>query len=538
MKHPMTVATKLFAGALLATLCSLASAQVTYQRLVDADKTPEDWLTYSGAYHSQRFSALKQIDKSNVAQLRPTWTYQVQRGGLIEASPIVADGVMYVTEPPSTVSALDVRTGKRLWTWSPEMPQDVFAPARFLVNRGVAVLDDTVFVGTMDAQMVALDAKTGAVRWNVKVGDNKMGYGITSAPLALKDKIVVGIGGAEAGIRGFIDAYDPKTGKLAWRTYTIPAPGEPGAETWSKTDSWKTGGGSTWTTGSYDPELNLLYWGVGNPGPDYNGDVRPGDNLYTNCLLALDPATGKIKWHFQFTPHDTHDWDATEIAVLFNAKIDGKDRKLVAMANRNAFYYVIDRVTGKYITAMPYARQNWADGLDANGRPILKPNMDPNDKGVLVYPHWAGAANWHSPAYSPITQMLYQNTREMGSVMKKGDGKFVPGKLYEGGSFEPIIDERDAFGAVRALEATTGKTKWEFKISSPPLAGVLATAGGLVFSGTNEGNFFALDADNGKPLWDFNVGGAIRANPIAYAVDGKEYVMISAGTTMFVFALP
>jgi alcohol dehydrogenase (cytochrome c) len=519
-------------------LGSTATAQVSYQRLLDAEKTPADWLTYSGSYQSQRFSPLKEIDKSNVARLRPVWTYQARRGGLIEASPIVADGVMYVTEPPSTVTALDVRTGKALWSWTPEMPQNVWVPSLFPVNRGVAVLDDMVFVGTLDAHMVGLDAKTGALRWRVNVGDNKLGYGITSAPLALNGMIITGIAGAEAGIRGFIDAYEPKTGKRLWRTYTVPAPGERGSETWGRAKSWETGGGSTWLTGSYDPQLNLLYWPTGNPAPDYNGDVRPGDNLYTCSLLALDPKTGKIKWHFQYTPHDVHDWDANEIPVLFDAEIDGRPRKVVAMANRNAFYYVLDRVTGEFISGAPYARQNWAEGLDKKGRPLLKPGMEPNEEGVLVYPHWAGAANWHSPSYSPATKLFYQNTREMGSYFYKGDGEYVPGKMYEGGSFKPVDVEREAYGAVRALDAITGQMKWEFRIPSPPLAGVLSTAGGVVFSGTNEGNFFALDADSGKPLWDFNVGAGVRANPISYAVDGKQYVTISAGAVFFVFALP
>jgi alcohol dehydrogenase (cytochrome c) len=372
----------------------------------------------------------------------------------------------------------------------------------------------------------------------VKVADNKLGYGITSAPLALHGMVITGIAGAEAGIRGFIDAYDAKTGKLLWRRYTIPAAGEPGSNTWGRADSLKTGGGSTWLTGSYDPELNLLYWPTGNPSPDYNGDVRPGDNLYTCSLLALDPATGKIKWHFQYTPHDVHDWDSNEIPVLFDAVIDGRERKLVALANRNAFYYLLDRVTGKFISATAYARQTWNDGFDKQGRPVIKPGTEPSEKGVLVYPHWGGSANWHSPSYSPVTRLFYQYAREMGSYFYKGDGEYVPGKMYEGGSFKPVDVEREAYGAVRALDAISGKLKWEFKTPTPPLTGLLATAGGLVFGGTNEGNVFALDADNGKPLWDFNVGGGVRANPISYSTDGKQFVVMSAGTAFFVFALP
>jgi alcohol dehydrogenase (cytochrome c) len=285
-----------------ANLC----AQVPYQRIAQAEREPEHWLTYSGSYRSHRFTTLDQITTKNVARLRPAWIYQT-KPGLVEASPIVVDGVMYITEPASTVTALDVHTGRPLWSWTPSIPRDVKHIGFSRVNRGVALLDDTVYVATLHAHLVALDARSGAVRWDTVVADNKTGHAMTAAPLALDGKIIVGISGGEAGIRGFLDAYDAKTGKRLWRTWTIPGPGDPGHDTWGGHDSWKTGAGPTWVTGSYDPELNLLYWGTGNPGPDWNGDVRPGDNLYTCCLLALDPSTGKLKWHFQFTPHDVHD---------------------------------------------------------------------------------------------------------------------------------------------------------------------------------------------------------------------------------------
>ncbi len=285
---------------------------------------------------------MTQITRENVGRLKTAWIYQVRRTGIVETSPIVVDGVMYITEPPSTVTALDVRTGRPLWTYSPAIPPDVIIIGSPPVNRGVAVLDQSVFVGTVHGHLIALDAKSGAVRWDVAVDENKRGYYMTAAPLALNGKILIGVSGAEAGIRGFLDAYDPGTGKRLWRSYTVPAPGEPGSETWGG-DSWKTGGGSAWLTGSYDPALNLVYWGTGNPGPDWNGDARPGDNLYTCSLIALNATDGKIKWHFQFTPHDVHDWDSNEIPVLFDATINGRPRKLVAMANRNAFYYVLDR---------------------------------------------------------------------------------------------------------------------------------------------------------------------------------------------------
>ena len=520
---------------LLGCLATNAGAQISYDRIRRSDTEPGNWLTYSGNYQSHRFSPLTEINRQNVARLKPAWVYQIRQPGLIETSPIVVDGVMYITEPPSTVTALDVHTGRSLWTFTPTVPRDVKALGFPPVNRGVAVLGDSVFVGTLDAHFIALDAKSGAVRWNVVVADNKPGYSITSAPLALDGKLIIGVAGAEAGIRGFIDAYEPESGRRVWRTYTVPNPGEPGSETWGG-ESWKTGGGSTWLTGSFDPELNLLYWGIGNPAPDWNGDERPGDNLYTCSLLALNPADGKIKWHFQFTPHDVHDWDANQIPVLFDATINGRSRKLVAMANRNAFYYVLDRQTGEFLHAAPYAKQTWADGIDPKGRPIVRRGVEPSTEGTLVYPSLQGAANWFSPSYSPQTKLFYQAVREMGSYYFKGEAEYTPGEYFMAGG-ERALNGDDAFGAVRALEATTGQLKWEFKIQSPPWAGVLSTAGGLLFGGTDEGNFFALDAETGKPLWDFQVGAAIRANPVSFAIGGKQYVAISGGNALFVFAL-
>lgn len=377
-----------------------ASAQVPPDRIARAENDPGSWLTYSGNYQSHRFSPLNQINRENVARLKPAWVYQVRRTGIVETSPIVADGVMYITEPPSTVTALDVRTGRPLWTYTPTIPTDVIVIGSPPVNRGVAILGETVFFGTVHGHLIALDARSGALRWDTTVDDNKFGYYLTSAPLALDGRIIIGVSGAEAGIRGFLDAYDPKTGARVWRTHTVPAPGEPGSDTWPG-DSWKTGGGSAWLTGAYDPALNLVYWGTGNPGPDWNGDLRRGDNLYTCSLIALNPVDGKIKWHFQFTPHDIHDWDANEIPVLFDAAINGRSRKLVAMANRNAFYYLLDRETGEFLSATPYAKQTWAERIDAKGRPIRRPGTEPSVEGTLVFPNIQGASNWPSPSYSP-----------------------------------------------------------------------------------------------------------------------------------------
>ena len=513
----------------------ISSAQITYQRILNAQSEEESWLTYSRDYRSYRHSPLDQINVNNVDELKLAWVYQIKRPGWIEATPIVADGVMYITEPPSTVTALDVRTGRSLWSWTPPMPQKLIHHGFPQVNRGVAILDGTVFVGTLDAHLYALDASSGAVRWKVKLGENKLGYAITCAPLVLKDKVVIGISGGEAGIRGFLDCYDAKTGNRLWRYYTIPGEGEFGNDTWGG-DSWKTGGGPTWITGSYDPELNLLYWGVGNPGPDWNGDVRPGDNLYTNCVLAIDPDAGKLKWYFQFTPHDTHDWDANQTPILIDLNIQGIRRKCLVTANRNGFYYILDRTNGKFLHGSTFATQTWAKGLDENGRPEVLPNSEPTEEGVLIYPSLQGATNWASPSYHPDHELFYVAVREMGSYYYKTDVEYEPGEPFLGGG-EQALSGDNAYGAVRALDVDTGKLQWEFKVTTPLWAGVMSTAGNLVFGSTNEGNFYALHAKTGQPLWDIQLGYGIRSNPISYMVDGKQYVLITAGTGFFTFSL-
>jgi alcohol dehydrogenase (cytochrome c) len=523
---------------LLLTVCFLllsapAVAQVPYKRIVNAE--PGDWLTYSGNYQSLRFSPLKQITTENVNRIKTTWVYQFKNIGRQETSPIVADGVMYITESPTIVTALDVRTGRTLWTWRRQFSRFVKTIGFGQSNRGLAILDDTVYVGALDCYLVALDAKTGAVRWEIKVGDNSTGHSITAAPLAIDGKIIVGISGGEAGIRGFLDAYDAKTGKLVWRTWTVPGPGEPGHDTWSG-DSWKTGAGSTWLTGSYDHELDLLFWGTGNPGPDWNGDSRLGDNLYTCSLLAIEAKTGRLRWYFQFTPHDVHDWDANQIPVLIDTVWQGRQRKLVAVANRNGFYYLLDRVTGEFLLGVPYAKQTWAKGLDTKGRPIVLPNTEPTIEGNLVWPSLQGATNWFSPSYSPLTKMFYVPVREMGAYYYKGEAEYKPGTFFAGGG-ERALEGDKAYGAIRALDVSTGKKKWEFRLQSPLWSGLLATAGGVVFGGSNEGNFYALDALTGKPLWEFQTGGYITANPISFLIDDKQHIAIAAGQGLFVFGL-
>jgi len=532
----MRLVTCLSSGILCLLVPSLSLGQVPYERLLNAEREPENWLTYSGGYASQRYSALDEITPENVSGLKTAWVYQLSKPGLVETSPIVVDGLMYITEPPSSVTALDARSGRRLWSWSPKLPQGVrhigFPP----VNRGVAILDETLYVGTLDGHLFALDAKSGAERWKTLVGDNATGHAVTVAPLAIDGKVIVGISGGEAGIRGFLDAYDAQTGERLWRFWTIPGPGEPGNDTWAG-DSWKTGAGPTWVTGTYDPELDLIYWGTGNPGPDWNGDLRLGDNLYTCCVIALEASTGKLRWHYQFTPHDVHDWDACQVPILVDAQFRGRARKLLVTANRNAFYYVLDRETGEFLHAAPYCKQTWAEGIDEKGRPVLIPGKEPTEKGTLVYPSLQGATNWFSPSYSSRTGAMYVAVRQMGSYYFKTDADYEPGEAFLGGG-EQALSGDQASGAIRALDGLTGQQRWEFNLHSPPWAGVMATAGGLVFGGTNEGNFFALDDETGEPLWQFQTGGAIRANPIAFAIDGRQHIAIAAGNALFVFGLP
>ncbi|MBL8229178.1 MAG: PQQ-dependent dehydrogenase, methanol/ethanol family [Bryobacterales bacterium] len=510
------------------------SPSLTYERVARADAEPGNWLTYNGNYASHHYSRLDQINRSNVSRLRMNWMYQIRSRQHFETTPLVFDGMMLLTEPPSDVTALDLRTGRPLWQYRRSIPEGVIVCCG-QVNRGVAVLGDQVYVGTVDGHLVALDIRTGRVRWDVEVADFRTGYSITAAPLAVKDKIIVGIAGAEYGVRGFLDAYDARTGKLAWRFWTTPAPGEAGNETWSG-DSWKRGGATTWVTGSYDPSLNLIYWGTGNPGPDYDGTVRLGDNLYSDAVIAVDADTGKLKWHFQFTPHDVNDMDSNQIPVLLDAAWQGKPRKLMLFANRNAFYYVLDRATGEFLLAKQFARQNWAKSIDAKGRPVPNPETEPNDKGALVYPDDDGTSNWFNPSYSPLTNLFYQSVREKGAYYFRTESPYVPGRAYLGASKRNIPKE-EPYGAIRALRPLTGEKVWEFRLHSPPWGGLLATAGGLVFSGSMEGDFFALDDRTGKPLWRVQTGGEVWSNPLSYLWEGRQHIVIAAGSALLTFTV-
>lgn len=523
---------KVFLLILAAT--AMLPAQVTYERILNASEEPQNWLTYSGNYASYRHSSLDQINRESVGGLRARWTYQIEALHKFETTPIVVDGVMFISEPPSDVTALDARTGRTLWAYKHDMPNDVPVCCGE-VNRGVAVLDETVYIGTLDAQLVALDAKSGNVRWQVQVTDYKIGQSLTSAPLALDGKIIVGMAGGEFGVRGFLDAYDAATGERLWRFWTVPAPGEPGNETWAG-DSWKHGSATTWITGSYDPELNLIYWGTGNPGPDWNGDVREGDNLYSDSLIAVDADNGELKWYFQFTPHDIHDWDATEVPILIDGNIYGRDRKLLLFANRNAFYYVLDRETGEYLVGKAYTKQTWAEALDDSGRPIRLPNTSPTIEGTKVYPSVFGSTNWYSPSYSPTDHLVYVSVTEGGHIFLKGEAVYEAGSRYGAGGFYDIPGE-EALSEVRAFEPETGQLKWAFPLQGRTFAGLLSTAGGLVFGSSAEGDVFALNSSDGSPLWNFRSGGRMYSNPISYSVDGKQHIAVAAGHAIYVFGL-
>ena len=511
------------------------SSPVTNERLLNSAAEPHNWLMYSGNYASQRYSELDQINNTNAGQLKMQWAFQLRALDRAETTPLVIDGVMYVTEAPSNVIALDARTGSPYWRYNHPLPDDLnFCCGRN--NRGVAVLGERLFMSTLDAHLVALDAKTGAVIWDVEVADELGGYSKTGAPLVVGDKVVTGVAGGEFGIRGFVDAYDVETGERVWRLYTIPGPEHPDNSSWEG-DSWKTGGSPTWITGSYDADLDLIYWGTGNPGPDWNGDVRMGDNLYSDAVLAIDPDTGELKWYFQFTPHDVHDWDSTQIPILADSEFDGQQRKLMLWPNRNAFFYVLDRETGEFLLGEPYAHQTWAEGLDKKGRPIRIPNTFPSVEGTTVSPAIGGGTNWFSPSYSPRTDLLYVNAHDSETTYYIRDDEYVAGQQFTGGGGRTPLPAASYTSAIRAISPQTGELKWEYRIQPRSTAGVLSTAGDLVFSGTIDGFFFALDAASGEELWTVNVGSRVHAAPMSFMVEGQQYVAIAAGNVLYTFSV-
>lgn len=550
------MSTKLLARLALPAFVVLASSQVlaqsvTSDRILKAAAEPQNWLTYNGSYTSQRHSPLTQITQANVSNLESKWVVQNNVFGAWQSNPIVVDGIMYVTQRPNDVMAIDAVTGRVFWLYryNPSPEAKVCCGAN---NRGVAILGDTLFMGTLDAHLVAIDAKNGKPLWNIAVADVKSAYSITLAPLIIKDKVIVGVGGGEYGIRGFIAAYDPKTGKELWRFYTIPGPGEPGSETWAG-DSGAHGGASVWVTGSYDPDLNLTYWGIGNPGPDWNPDQRKGDNLYSDSVVALDPDTGQLKWHFQFTPNDGYDYDSVQVPILADITWKGAPTKVMMWANRNGYFYVLNRATGKFLQGTPFVKVNWSSGLDANGRPIPTPQPE----GMPTWPGNQGATNWYPPGYSPRTGLFYVSAWvDYATIYRKQQATYKPGEIFLGGGFTvnapvsgaptvgigrrtPINNWTDAVGhgAVLALDPQTGKARWKFDQFDVSDGGMLTTATDLLFTGGREGHFMALDARDGKLLWKASLGGQIVMAPVTFQVGGKQYVSVISGHTLVTFGL-
>jgi alcohol dehydrogenase (cytochrome c) len=553
---------------------------VNEDHLLHAADNNANWLMYGRTYNAQRYSPLKQINKENVSRLIPQWTFQTGVLDGFECTPLVIDGIMYVTTPWNHAYAIDCKTGSQLWHYQKSLPENM-ALCCDAVNRGFAAWGERLYMATLDAHLVCLDRNTGEEIWDTPItvtGDDgkeikdiyKMAYSATVAPLVVKGKVIMGISGAEYGIRGFLDAYDAKNGKRLWRFYTVPSPDDKAEHarkalaTWEG-KSWLTGGGSAWVTGTYDPQLNTLYWGIGNPSPDFNGDVRKGDNLYTCSIIALNPDDGSYKWHFQNSPHDVWDYDGVNEPLLVDIEKDGKTIKALVQAHRNGYFYCLNRETGKFLYGKPFCEVTWTDrkkgveGLDQDtGRPFINPAALPTEKGVRVCPGAAGGKEWNPMAYHPGTGFAYVPVINNCAKFTSGKAFFIKGQPYWGSSLT-LIDNQ-ASGSLKAIDVKTGQIKWDVATRSPMVAGVLATGGGLVFTGDAEGFFTAYDADTGKTLWSFQCGSGHHAPPITYTLDGRQYIAVCVGwggwtagfagdgapwlrnarrgNTLFVFALP
>lgn len=509
---------------------------VSTRRIQAAGAKTDEWVTYSGSLNGWRYSSLNEITPANVSRLKLRWMHQFETDDMVfEATPLVVNNVIFTVVPPATVVALDAKTGAEIWQYKRNIPARLpLCCGR--INRGLAILGRTLFLDTLDDYLVATDANTGTMMWETRVASPSEGFSMTGAPLIAGNSVIVGVAGGEFGIRGFLASYNAETGKQEWKFDTIPGPSETGHETW-KNDAWKTGGGPTWVTGSYDPSLGLIYWGVGNASPDYVGEVRPGDNLFTDSVIALHASNGKLAWYFQFTPHDEHDWDSNQTPILADAIINGQSRKVICWANRNGFYYVLDRTTGEFLIGTPFVEQNWTKGLDSAGRPMPPATGDVH--GRLTKPAVAGGTNWQNPAYDPEKGWIFVPATEGEAVYTKSrSDKVRRGQegLYLGSAGSETTPLRPV---VRALEAATGIKKWEY--FSPPLTtggygGLLVTAGGLVFGGSG-GVAFAVDAATGRELWRVPLGGETRAAPISFTVDGHQVILVTAGRALLMFAL-
>jgi alcohol dehydrogenase (cytochrome c) len=535
--------------------CSSVAAQQKVQQraqqgqapvVADVNVSPDDlltqppaanWTSYNGDYTGRRYSALHQITATNVASLRAAWIFHASNNERLQVTPVVIRGVMYVTAA-NDAWALDARTGRVIWHHQRPVSAGLLDDAASHKNRGVGVWKNFVYMETDDAHLLCLDARTGRLLWDVMYADKAKHYGATSAPLIVKDEVVVGTSGGDSGVRGFVAAYDAVTGKMKWRFWTIPGPGEFGSSSWPG-DSYLHGGATTWMPGTYDPKLDTLYWTTSNAAPDYVGDSRPGDDLYAACVLALNADTGALKWYFQFTPHDLYDYDATETPVLLSAKVEGRMRDLLVQANRNGFLYVLDRTDGKFLKATPFvAKLNWATGIDASGRPILTGKI-PNAEGTEICPSIDGATNWFSPSYNPDTGLFYVIALESCSVYFARPQAFTPGQtFYDTGT--KLAPDDHAQKVLLAYSVPEGKIVWRYPQvgRANSWAGTLTTAGDLVFFGNDAGGLEAVAARTGRALWQFNTGQSMHASPMSYAVDGTQYVAIAAGSDVISFALP
>jgi alcohol dehydrogenase (cytochrome c) len=496
-----------------------AAPQISNAILESAEKRLDLWVHNGRDYSATRFSPDTQINRENVGRLKLIWKLKLPRNIFgMETSAIVYDDRIYITDG-NRLMRLNPTTGEPLWTWKSKGKKGP--------NRGAAVLDGRIYMSTWDAHLVCVDADTGALIWEQIVADSSDGHALSAAPLIVKDKVIVGISGSESGVRGFIDAYDAKTGEQAWRFWVVPAPGEPGGDTWEG-DSYLHGGGAPWLTGTYDPALNLLYWGTGNPAPDFDGDVRKGANLYTDSIVALNPDTGKLVWYFQNTPHDLFDWGGVSEPILIDEIFDGRAVKAIVQANRNGFVYVLDRTNGKFIAARPFTKISWAD-FDANGKPVLKPQIA-GARVRHVFPGIYGGTNWPPKAYSPRTHMLFIPNIVRGGTYSTERSTYRAGDLYLGGRH--VSDDTPAEGSIEAMDIRTGKIMWSFDTRGPNWGGLLATAGGLVFGGAFDGNLRAFNDETGQALWEFQTGTGVYAPPTTFRIAGKQYIGLASGYGM------
>ncbi|MFK7744090.1 MAG: PQQ-dependent dehydrogenase, methanol/ethanol family [Roseobacter sp.] len=518
------------------TLAGFVMAGTAYaqsaEQLLNDQQTPEDVLVYGHGYDQTRHSTLDQINTENAGDLRPVWTYSLSDGRGQESFPLIHEGRMYLTTHNATM-AIDALTGRQFWKSTLEYPAETPRVACCgIVNRGVAMMDGTLYRTTLDAHVIAIDAMTGEEKWRTKSIDFKAGYSMTVTPLLADGVLIVGISGGEYGIRGYIEGYDPATGEQLWRTYTVPAPGEPGSETWPEGDAWERGGGPAWLTGTYDPDLGTVYWGVGNPA-SWNSGLRQGDNLYTNTILALDPKTGGIKWHYQTSPNDPFDYDATNELVL--TELDGQ--KVLMQANRNGFFYVINRETGKLVAANTFVEEvTWADSIDLEtGRPNYTDVYTDAVAGepVTYWPSAFGGKNWAPISYDAGRQTAFINTFRMGMNYKAVEPQYRPGVFYFGAEFSWDYPE-DHRGELRAIDPMTGAVKWAVPSDIPRNAGILSTAGGIVFTGAQTGEFEVFNSDSGEKLWEYFAGTGIVGQPVTWEHAGKQYItMLSGGGAVY-----